>query len=105
GIRYVFEPDAVGGSVGTLKLFDIANPTESSITIKNYTLGQLELTETVTASDEPDTIPTEAETYTGTSGNNLINLSSSAFFYKNKAVSFFVFWAVNETSLQGINSL
>ncbi|MDF1588649.1 MAG: putative Ig domain-containing protein [Gammaproteobacteria bacterium] len=74
GIRYLFEPDAVSGSVGTLKLFDIANPAESSITINKYRLGQLGLTEAVLKPEQPDLIP--ADIYIGDDANNLYALDS-----------------------------
>jgi Ca2+-binding RTX toxin-like protein len=68
GISYLFEADVQGGNTGTLTLRDIANPTESNISIENYTLGQLNLTTGTVEEQEPDVeLPTISA---GTSEND-----------------------------------
>ena len=70
GITYHFDPDAAGSTTGTLRIADRNNSANSSLTIKNYTLGLLGLTNVSQVEDIPDTTPTDS--YIGSVGNDLI---------------------------------
>ncbi|PHS67779.1 MAG: hypothetical protein COB23_10175 [Methylophaga sp.] len=70
GIGYQFEPDVVGGELGRLILRDLAKPTESSITINSYTLGQLSLTQAASGEAAPD--PVTSDTTIGSAASDIV---------------------------------
>ena len=85
GIGYYFEPTVVDGDIGRLIIKDLADPAQSGMSINNYTLGQLGLTQK--AREEPQPEATTHYLTTGTDSSDfLVNIRKQAGDHANDII-------------------